>query len=121
MKPSEVTKGHVERRLWWHQYKPKESYEKSKQLHKVPFAFKKGNHVHISYKAQTFQQGHNKKWTREIFVVYQPFMCLGVHKYCLCDLQGEDLKGTFHEAELLHITYSPNKTFEVERKLDCRG
>ena len=24
MKPSEVTKGHVERRLWWHLYKPME-------------------------------------------------------------------------------------------------
>ena len=33
MKPSEVTKGHLERRLWWHQYKPKESYKKSKKLH----------------------------------------------------------------------------------------
>ena len=32
MKPSEVTKGYVERRLWWHQYKPKESYGKSKHL-----------------------------------------------------------------------------------------
>ena len=60
MKPSEVTKGHVERRLWLHQYKPKESYEKSKQLCKVPFAFKKGNHMCISHKAQMFQWGHDK-------------------------------------------------------------
>ena len=29
MKPSEVTSGHVEQRLWWHQYMPKESYKKS--------------------------------------------------------------------------------------------
>ena len=100
MKPSEVTKGHVERRLWWHQYKLKKSYEKSKQLCKVPFAFKKGNHMHISHKAQMFQWGHEEKWTREIFEVYQPFMHLGVHKYRLHDLQGEDLKGTFYEADL---------------------
>ena len=60
MKPSEVTKGHLERRLWWHQYKPKESYKKSKQLHKVPSAFKKKNHMCISHKAQTFQRGHEK-------------------------------------------------------------
>ena len=77
MKPSEV-KGHMERRLWWHQYKPKESYEKSKQLHKVPFSFIKGNLICISHKAQTFQWGHDEKWTREIFEVYQPFMHMGV-------------------------------------------
>ena len=121
MKPSEVTKGHVQRRLWWHQYKPKESYERFKQLHKVLFAFKKGNHVCISHKAQTFQWGHDEKWTTEIFEVYQPFMHLGVHKYCLHNLQGEDLKGTFYKAELQHITYSPNQTFEVKRELNCRG
>ena len=39
MKPSEVTRGHVEQRLWQHQYKPKESYEKSQQMCKVPFGF----------------------------------------------------------------------------------
>ena len=66
--------------------KPKESYKKSKQLLKVPFAFKKGNHVCISHKAQTFQWGHNKKWTREIFEVYQPFMHLGVCTYHLHNL-----------------------------------
>ena len=102
MKPSEVTKGHVERRLWWHQYKPKESYEKSKQLHKVSFAFKKGNHVCICHKVQILQWGHDKKRTREIFEVYQPFMCLGVCKYHLHDLQGEG-------------------TFEVEREFNHRG
>ena len=66
MKPSEVTRGHVEQRMWWHQYKPKESYEKSQQMCKVPFGFKKGDHMRISHKAQTFQWGHNEKWTRSL-------------------------------------------------------
>ena len=83
MKPSEVTRDHVEWRLWWHQYKPKESYIKTQQMLKVPFGFKKGDHVHISHKAQTFQWGHDKKWTREIFEVYQPFRWLRVCKYYL--------------------------------------
>ena len=61
--------------------------------------------MHISHKAQTFQWGHDEKWTREIFEVYQPFMHLGVCKYHLHDLQGEDLKGTFYEAELQRVTY----------------
>ena len=44
-----------------------------KSPNKVPFGFKKEDHMHISHKAQTFQQGHDEKWTREIFEVYQPF------------------------------------------------
>ena len=61
MKPSEVTRGHVEWRLWWHQYKPKESYVKSQQMCKVPFRFKRGDHMRIFHVAQTFQWGHDKK------------------------------------------------------------
>ena len=75
---------------------------------KVPFGFKKGDHMCISHKAQTFQWGHKEKWTREIFEVYQPFRWLRVCKYRLRDLQGEDLKGTFYEAELQKVTYSPD-------------
>ena len=44
----------------------------------VPFGFKKGDHMCISHKAQTFQQGHNEKWTKEIFEVYQPFRKVGL-------------------------------------------
>ena len=36
-------------------------------------------------------------------------------------MQGEDLKGTFYEAELQKVTYSPDQTFEVEWELNCRG
>ena len=61
MKPSEVTRGHVEWRLWWHQYKPKESYVKSQQMCKVPFGSKRGDHMCISHMAQTFQWGHDEK------------------------------------------------------------
>ena len=70
--------------------------------------------MRISHKAQTFQWGHDKKWTREIFEVYQPFRWLGVCKYHLQDLLGEHLKGTFYQAELQKVTYSPDQTFQVE-------
>ena len=61
MKPSKVTKGHVERCLWWHMYKPTESYEKSHEI--VPFAYKKGDKVHISHVVKTFERAYNEKWT----------------------------------------------------------
>ena len=37
MKPSEVTKGHVERCLWWHMYKPTESHEETCEIAKSSF------------------------------------------------------------------------------------
>ena len=98
MKPSEVTKGHVERHLWWHLYKPTESYEKLHQISRVPFAYKKGDKVCISHMVKTFKRVYDEKWTREIFKVVQSFKCFGIHKYRLCDLDGEDIKGTFYKA-----------------------
>ena len=95
MKPSEVTKGHVERHLWWHLYKPMESYEKLHQICRVPFACKKGDKVHISHMVKTFERAYDEKWTREIFEVVQSFECFGIHKYHLSNLDGEDIKGTF--------------------------
>ena len=67
MKPSKVTKGHVERRLWWNLYKPTELYEQLHQISRVPFAYKKGDKVHISHMVKTFKRAYDEKWTREIF------------------------------------------------------
>ena len=72
MKPSEVMKGEVEHRLWWHQYKPTNSYSKSHLRNKIPFIFKEGDHIYISQIVETFTKGMDEKWTREIFKV-RPF------------------------------------------------
>ena len=106
MKPREVTKGHVERCLWWHLYKQAESYEKLRQISRVPFTKKKGDKVCISHMVKTFKGAYDEKWTREIFKVVQSFKCFGIRKYCLCDLDGEDIKRTFYEAELQLVNYS---------------
>ena len=55
MKPSEITKGDVERCLWWHMYKPTVLYEKSREVAKVPFTYKKGDKVCISHMVKTFK------------------------------------------------------------------
>ena len=60
MKPSKVMKGEVERKLWWHQYKPMDSYSKSHLSRKIPFAFKEGDHICISQIAETFTKGMMK-------------------------------------------------------------
>ena len=61
MKPSEVTKGHIERRLWWHLYKPTESYEKLHQISTVSDAYKKGDKVRISRMVKTFKRAYDEK------------------------------------------------------------
>ena len=73
MKPSEITKGDVERCLWWHMYKPTVSYEKSHEIAKVPFAYKKGDKVCISHMVKTFERAYDEKWMREIFEVIKSF------------------------------------------------
>ena len=37
---------------------------------------------------------------REIFKIIQSFKHFGIRKYHLCDLDGEEVKGTFYEPEL---------------------
>lgn len=121
MKPYAVTKGDVERRLWWHLYKPEAPYIKSRLTKSVRYVFKEGDHVRISHKAKTFRRSHDEKWTREIFVVRQPFSRLGIRKYRLEDLDGEDITGTFHEAELQRVTYSQEDEYEIEGVVREKG
>lgn len=121
MKPSAVTEGDVEELLWWHQYKPKKPYIRSR-LDKPPrFAFKKGDHVRISHKAKTFERAYDEKWTPEIFVVARAFTRFGIRKYRLQDIEGEDVKGTFYEGELQRVDYNPEGSFDIERVLKKRG
>ena len=120
MKPAAVTKGDVEKRLWWHLYKPSKPYVKL-AIGQIPrYVFKKGDHVRISHRAKTFQKGHDEKWTREIFLIRQPFTRLGIRKYRLEDLDGEDIRGTFHEAELQKVKYSENMEYEIETVIQER-
>ena len=92
-----------------------ELYEKLHQISKVPFAYKKGDKVHISHMVKTFKRAYNEKWTIEIFEVVQSFKCFGICKYRLCNLDGEDIKGTFYEAELQLVNYSAQGSFEIEK------
>ena len=104
-----------------HLYKPTESYEKLHQISRVPFAYKKGDKVRISHMVKTFERAYDEKWIREIFKVVQSFKRFGVCKYHLCNLDGEDIKGTFYEAELQLVDYSAQGSFEIEKVIKKRG
>ena len=51
----------------------------------------------------------------------QSFKHFGIHKYHLCDLDGEDVKGTFYEPKLQLVDYSAEGSFEVEKVIEKRG
>ena len=90
-------------------------------ISRVPFAYKKGDKVHISHMVKTFERACDEKWTREIFEVVQSFKRFGIHKYRLCDLDREDIKGTFYEAELQLVDYLAQGSFEIEKVIKKRG
>ena len=56
---------------------------------------------------------------REIFEVVQCFKHFGICKYRLCNLDGEDVKGTFYE--LQSVDYSAQESFKVEKVIERRG
>ena len=100
MKLSVITKGDVERQVWWHQYKPKEDYMKSHLRNKVPVLFKKGDHICISHMRKTFEKRKDEKEDERNFpsekTIYEIW---NKEKYRLIDLKGEELKGTFYKGE----------------------
>ena len=51
----------------------------------------------------------------------QSFKHFGIHKYGLCNLDGENIKGTFYEAELQLVDYSAQGSFEIEKVIKKRG
>ena len=70
---------------------------------------------------QKFEKGMDEKWMREIFQVRKPFMRFGIKNIRLIDLNGEELKGTLYEWEWQKISYSEDKTFEVEKMIKHQG
>ena len=70
---------------------------------------------------KTFERAYDEKWTREIFEVVYSFKRFGICQYRLCNLDGEDIKGTFYEAELQLDNYSAQGSFEIEKVIKKRG
>ena len=63
--------------------------------------FKIGDKVRISkYKRKTFNKGYTPNWTEEVFVINE-IKYTNPITYELKDLNNEEIKGSFYEAELL--------------------
>ncbi|GFS53074.1 chromo domain-containing protein [Trichonephila clavipes] len=67
--------------------------------------FKIGDVVRINKQKLHFEKGYEQNWRRELFTVYEIVQRTAI-VYRLKDLQGEEIKGTYYEAELQKVVDS---------------
>ena len=92
MRPADVRKHHV----------PRIFERLTKNTPRRRQEFKKGDHVRIVAKKDTFKKEYDPSWSTEIFVVDQVVRTNPI-TYKLKDLAGEDITGGFYTAELQHV------------------
>ncbi|GFX14397.1 uncharacterized transposon-derived protein F54H12.3 [Trichonephila clavipes] len=67
--------------------------------------FKIGDIVRINKQKLHFEKGYEQNWIRELFIVFEIVQIIPI-VYRLKDLQGEEIKGTYYEAELQKVVDS---------------
>ena len=75
--------------------------------------FQVGDQVRISKVKGVFEKAYLPNWSTEVFRIQQRHTRRPV-VYTLEDLNGEVLAGTFYEAELQHVTTTPEDVYQVE-------
>jgi hypothetical protein len=113
MAPAKVTKK-IAKTLWWKQYKPKAA------MTVIPYKFRVGNVVRISFLKTTFTREYDQRWTGELFIVTRRYRVQGIPHYQLNDYAGEDIKGSFYNEELQKVDIDSNSAFKVENILKRR-
>ena len=78
--------------------------------------FKIGDKVRIAKKKKTFEKGYTTNWTEEIFTVIKVQPTIPV-TYKIVDTRGEEIHGTFYEAELQK---TKQETYRIEKVLRRR-
>ncbi|GFV68145.1 chromo domain-containing protein [Trichonephila clavipes] len=67
--------------------------------------FKMGDVVRINKQKLHFEKGYEQNWRRELFIVFEIVQRIPI-VYRLKDLEGEEIKGTYYEAELQKVVDS---------------
>ena len=70
--------------------------------------YKIGDHVRISKFKQKFAKGYTPQWTEEVFVISKVIRRKTLPVYCLRDLHGQDIHGTFYEVEIQRVQKPTN-------------
>lgn len=94
-------------------------YGNLKNLKRKPPTFKVGDTVRISRQKLHFEKGYEQNWSREIFTVNKIIERIPI-VYRLKDMSGEDIEGTFYEAELQKVVdsgfYPVEKVIKKKKK-----
>ena len=111
--PINVNKGN-EMEIWKRLYLP--------TLTKVtkPALYKKGDKVRLSVEREAFPRGYYEGWTQEYFVIDKIIKSIPT-RYLLKDILGEEVTGSFYEAELQKIDKPQDAEFVIEKILRRRG
>ncbi|GFX51421.1 putative uncharacterized transposon-derived protein F54H12.3 [Trichonephila clavipes] len=67
--------------------------------------FKIGDVVCVNKQKLHFEKGYEQNWRRELFIVFEIVQRIPI-VYRLKDLQGDEIKGTYYEAELQKVVDS---------------
>jgi len=133
MAPGEVTKD-TESQVWVEQYLPmkrspvvkkelkvevkKEHPVKSKK--KSPFKYKIGDTVRLSYMRNMFDRAYDEHWSGEVFKVSKRFLRADIPIYKLQDMENEDIKGSFYEAEMQRAFVAEDHVYKIEKIMKTR-
>lgn len=110
-KPSLVNERNV-LDVWRQLYKGRINFVKSNAK------FNKGDHVRCSKLKRTFEKGHEKNFTDEIFIVSKVYLKSPV-MYEIMDLNNECIQGRFYEKELLKVT--PPEFYKIDKIIRRKG
>ena len=88
--------------------------------YKQHIRFNIGDQVRVSYRREPFDREYGQRWSREIFVIAEGRMRVGIPVYKLNDWNGDPIKGTFYQAQLQKVTAHEDNSFKIEKILRRR-
>ena len=112
--------------LWKHMYidvlksKPVVKNERSTILKPTPFKYKVGDYVRLSHIKHPFQRDYQEKWTEEVFIIKERFRKDNITIYKVKDWNGEEVKGTWYQAELQKVNKENDNLWKIDKVLKKR-
>jgi hypothetical protein len=111
--PIEASKKKNETRVWMNLY-PDHDKVMEHTTHIKP-KFSIGDRVRINKKKKTFEKGYTPRWTEEVFTITVVQHTSPV-TYKISDHNGEEIQGTFYEAELQKTSQEIYRIEKVVKK-----
>lgn len=114
MSPSEVNDSNV-----------LQVYRNMKESRKVPAKrpkpkLKVGDYVRITKSKGIFDKGYSPNWTDEVFKI-KSVVKRNPPVYYLVDLSGEDILGTFYEAEVQKVFFDEGAARAIDKVIKTKG